>query len=270
MVILMCDQTKTPEGLLVCRDTGEVLGVDFEEDWPGSPSSTVVYPPGYIRAPTFVPSPSGKPRGFRKLKDKIMRRTLSGVELLLYRRLKRLMNIASYLGVNKKVTSKAIELLSALHSKGVRRMTECDLAAVLLIAHNLYGLNPPVSLVEFQQCGDPEKGVNPMSKLLARAIAISERLGVSLKVPSAEERLRFFVEEYARELGIKDQHSIEVAKSLALKFWRLRAHGVVTTVAYCAAYIVAKAIGVKPENVKRRCTKLLARLNRNIALVFEV
>ena len=266
----MCEQTKTPEGLLVCRDTGEVVGVDFEEDWHGSPSGTVVYPPGYIRAPAVVPSPSWKPRGLRKLKDKITRRTLSKGEYLLYRRIKKLVNIASSFEVQKKVLSKAIEMVSTLHSKGVRRMTECDLAAVLLIAHNLYGLNPPVSLVEFQQCGDLEKGVNPKGKLLARAIAISEKLGVSLKVPSAEERLRFFVEEYARDLGIKDQHTIEVAKSLALKLWRLRAHGVVTTVAYCSAYIVARATGVKPENIKRRCTKLLARLNHSIALVFEV
>jgi transcription initiation factor TFIIIB Brf1 subunit/transcription initiation factor TFIIB len=266
----MCEQTKTPEGLLVCKDSGEVVGVDFEEDWPGSPSGTVVYPPGYIRAPAVVPSPGGKPRGLRKLKDKILRRTLSKEEQLLYRRLKRLVNIASSLEVNKKVLSKAIEMVSALHSKGVRRMTECDLAAVLLLAHNFYGLNPPVPLVEFQQCGDPEKHINPQGKLFRRAMIISEKLGLTLRVPSAEERLRFFVEEYAREIGLRDQRAIEVAKSLALKLWRLRAYGVITTVAYCSAYIVARATGVKPESTRSRCTKLLARLNHNIALVFEV
>jgi transcription initiation factor TFIIIB Brf1 subunit/transcription initiation factor TFIIB len=270
MVVETCERTKTVEGLIVCKETGDVIGVEMTEEQFGSPEFTVVYTPTAVDIPILLINRGDKPRGFSRAPDKTPRQTLGRSDAVLAEKLRKLKHLAGSLEAPRKVVLRAAEIVRKAHSRRVPKMDDCTIAAALLIAYNLSKLSPPVSLLEFQGCMDESSGSTPTFKLFSRVLYLAERLNLGLHVLSSDDKLKFYTAEAAREIGLESREAVEIAMSLAVKLWRMRVGGVIPSVSTVSALIVAKALGVKRRG-RRRCSwKIMGRAIRITAPLFEV
>jgi transcription initiation factor TFIIIB Brf1 subunit/transcription initiation factor TFIIB len=241
----------TPEGLIVCRDTGEVIGVVMEHSVP--------YGEAYADRPSWHVLPSMKPnivapRGMRKpvswVKPGFLKSERKLVDLL-----QRLHELASRFQVPRIVVDDAAVVLRKVLSMQASRPSsyDCLVYVSLLVALNARGARVPDELWR--------EAWKARCKVLSWATRLQHLLPRS-SVPSLRDRIAVMVEERCRELGVNGDLA-SLAKRLALEAWdvkvrcgvsRVGPKAMVDAIIYAVLLVygeVEKARKLKPKNVAR-------------------
>ncbi len=241
----------TIEGLIVCRDTGEVMGVEMEH--------TVPYGEAYAVRPSWHAPPSLKPnlvapRGMRKPVDWVKPYFLKN-ERKLVELLQRLHEIAPRFQVPRIVVDDAAVVLRKVLSTRVSRPPsyDCLVYVALLVALNARGVRVPDELWR--------EAWKAKCKILSWATRLQHLLHRS-DAPSLRDRVAVLVEERCRELGVNGD-LVSLAKRLALEAWdakirsgvsRVGLKALVDAVVYAVLLVygeIEKARKLKPKNVAR-------------------
>jgi len=241
------DIVKTPEGLYVCLQTGEVLGFEM---LPGSPEEPpIALNPlsyGFIhlsakRNPNPLKKQSSAPRRVKGYTQ---------VEAKLYKALARLKDIAAVFEVPLPALDDASILLRkvvATHYTGKHPIGDCDLAAMLILASNARGFHVPPGLGEV--CEEPG-GVTPYlvkySKLAPRPAR-----GATLK-----DRIEAEVSRLCALVGL-DGEACRMARELAWDTWLYKTRrrlpkGSPSTMAKLAVHAMAKLTGLDMKAVQAK------------------
>jgi transcription initiation factor TFIIIB Brf1 subunit/transcription initiation factor TFIIB len=252
----------TPEGLIVCRDTGEVIGVEME------PSSGVfVERPSWHVPPSLKPKPE-RPRGLRKPLDRVrphfLRSDKTLVELLT-----KLHELASRFQIPQTTIDDAAIVLRKVMSMGASRPSsyDCLVYVALFVALNARGARVPEELWR--------EAWKTKCKVLSWATRLQSLLHRS-NAPSLRDRVATMVEEKCRQLGV-DGDLASLAKKLALEAWdakvrngasRIGLKAVVDTVVY--AVLLVHGETEKARKLKLRSADMRARRLIKSMLVVEV
>jgi len=197
----------TPEGLIVCRGTGEVIGVEMEPSWPAD--GFFVERPSWHAPPSLKPKPRS-PRGLRKPVDRVRPHFLRSDETLV-ELLTKLRELASRFQIPKATVDDAAVVLRKVVSMGASRPLsyDCLVYVALLVALNARGLRVPE---EFWR-----EAWKTKCKVLSWATRLQPLLSRS-DAPSLRDRVAALVEEKCRKLGV-DGNLASLAKKLALEAW---------------------------------------------------
>jgi transcription initiation factor TFIIIB Brf1 subunit/transcription initiation factor TFIIB len=254
----------TPEGLIVCRDTGEVIGVEME---PSRPDGVFVERPSWHAPPSLKPKP-GRPRGLRKPVDRVRPHFLRSDETLV-ELLTKLHELASRFQISKATVDDAAIVLRKVVSMGASRPLsyDCLVYVALLVALNARGLRVPE---EFWR-----EAWKAKCKVLSWATRLQPLLSRS-DAPSLRDRVVALVEEKCRKLGV-DGDLASLAKKLALEAWdakvrngvnRVGLKAIVDTVVY--AVLLVHGETEKARKLKLRSADMRARRLIKSMLVVEV
>jgi hypothetical protein len=252
----------TPEGLIVCRDTGEVLGVEMEHSVP--------YGEAYADRPSWHSPPSlklklGAPRGMRKPVDWVKPGFLKS-EKKLVEILQRLHELASRFQVPQVVVDDAAVVIRKVLSTHMSRPPsyDCLVYVSLLVALNARGARVPEEL--WREAWKTE------CRVLSWATRFQHLLYRS-SAPSLRDRIAAMVEERCRQLGVNGDLAY-IAKKLALEAWDAKVRNGVSRVGLKAVVdaVIYAVLLVYGEVEKARKLKLknAARSLVNSMLVVEV
>jgi transcription initiation factor TFIIIB Brf1 subunit/transcription initiation factor TFIIB len=255
----------TPEGLIVCRDAGEVIGVEMEHSVP--------YGEAYADRPSWHVLPSLKPnlaapRGMRKPIDWVKLYFLKS-EKKLVELLQRLHELASKFQVPQIVVDDAAVVLRKVLSTHASRPTsyDCLVYVSLLVALNVRGVRVPEELWR--------EAWKAKCKVLSWATRLQHLLHRS-DLPRLRDRVAAMVEEKCRKLGV-DGDLASLAKKLAFEAWdakvrngvsRIGLKAIVDTVVY--AVLLVHGETEKARKLKLRSADMRARRLIKSMLVIEV
>jgi transcription initiation factor TFIIIB Brf1 subunit/transcription initiation factor TFIIB len=246
----MCEGTiTTPEGLIVCRDTGEVVGVVMEHSVP--------FGEAFADRPSWHVPPSLKPnlvapRGMKKPIDWVKPHFLKS-EKKLVELLQRLHEIAPRFQVPQIVVEDAAVVLRKVLSMSRPSSYDCLVYVALLVALNARGVRVPDELWR--------ETWKTKCKVLSWATRLQHLLHRS-DAPSLRDRIAVMVEERCRKLGVNGD-LVALAKRLALEAWdakvrsgvsRVGLKALVDAVIYAVLLVhgeVEKARKLKPKNIAR-------------------
>jgi hypothetical protein len=255
----------TPEGLIVCRDTGEVIGVEMEHSVPFGEVFAVR--PSWHVLPSLKPNLAA-PRGMKKpidwVKPSFLKNEKKLVELL-----QRLHELASKFQVPQTVVDDAAVVLRKVWSTHASRPSsyDCLVYVSLLVALNTRGLRVPE---EFWR-----EAWKTKCKVLSWATRLQSLLHRS-NAPSLRDRVVAMVEEKCRQLGV-DGDLASLAKRLALEAWdakvrngvsRVGLKAIVDTVVY--AVLLVHGGAEKARKLKLRSADMRARRLIKNMLIVEV
>jgi transcription initiation factor TFIIIB Brf1 subunit/transcription initiation factor TFIIB len=241
----------TPEGLIVCRDTGEVIGVEMEHSVP--------YGEAYADRPSWHVLPSLKPnlaapRGMKKPIDWVKLYFLKS-ERKLVELLQRLHELAPKFQVPQIVVDDAaVVLRKVLSTQAIRPPSyDCLVYVALLVALNARGVRVPEELWR--------EAWKANCKVLSWATRLQHLLHRS-DAPSLRDRIAVLAEERCRKLGVNGDLA-SLAKKLALEAWdakvrsgvsKIGLRAAVDAVVYAVLLVhgeVEKARKLKPKNAAR-------------------
>ena len=259
----MCEGTiTTPEGLIVCRDTGEVVGVVMEHTVPFG--EAFADRPSWHMPSTLKPKPV-TPKGMRKPVDWVKPHFLRSDERLV-ELLQRLHELAPRFQVPRIVVDDAAVVLRKVLSARVSRPPsyDCLVYVSLLVALNVRGARVPEELWR--------EAWKANCKVLSWATRLQHLLHRS-SVPSLRDRVAVLIEERCRELGVNGDLA-SLAKRLALEAWDAKIRSGATKVGLKALVdaVMYAVLLVHGEVEKARKLKLrnAARSLVNRMLVVEV
>jgi hypothetical protein len=262
----MCEGTiTTPEGLIVCRDTGEVVGVVMEHRVPFG--EAFADRPSWHVPSTLKPKPV-MPRGMRKPVDYVRPHFLKSDERLVGL-LQRLHELAPKFQVPRIVVEDAAVVLRKVLSTHASRPQsyDCLVYVSLLVALNARGVRVLDELWR--------EAWKTKCKILSWATRLQHLLHRS-SVPSLRDRVAILVEERCRQLGVNGDLA-SLAKRLALEAWdakvrngvsRIGLKAIVDTVVYAVLLVHGEV--EKARKLKLRSADVRARRLVKSMLVVEV
>jgi transcription initiation factor TFIIIB Brf1 subunit/transcription initiation factor TFIIB len=254
----------TPEGLIVCRDTGEVIGVEME---PSRPDGVFVERPSWHALPSLKPKPK-RPRGLRKPVDQVKPHSLPSDKTLV-ELLTKLHELASRFQIPQTTIDDAAIVLRKVMSMGASRPLsyDCLVYVALFVALNARGARVPEELWR--------EAWKTKCKVLSWATRLQHLLYRS-NAPSLRDRVAAMVEEKCRKLGVNGDLA-SLAKKLALEAWdakvrsgvsRIGLKAVVDAVVY--AILLVHGETEKARKLKLRSADIRARRLIKSMLVVEV
>jgi len=235
----MCDVDRTPEGLLVCRDTGEVLGVEFDHHSYHETPQFEPFTPAVHGLYVNVRRPMGPARGFSSpgARDRVKTSKFNAREYPLVKVLKFVSEVAGLLELPSIVVyDSAITLRKLYSSKNA--VSECTVAAVILHSLASRGFSVPHQLYDLFDCSRGE--------VTSELYRLQRVLGSSTKRASLLEALEGKVEELCAATGCGDA---ELARRFVRRLYEVDKMFVqsftVPTLAQAAVYLAARLRGVK-------------------------
>ena len=238
----MCDGTVvTPEGLIVCRDTGEVLGVEMEHE-PRSVWGESSHAMTLDRATHYfvqLKRPKGGILGKQAPDAGRVRQRLEARDVKIVHVLSVLHEMAERLGAPRSVVEDvATALRKLLDSNSAKGLglddVECEVATALTVALSNRGMFVPDWLREYCERGETLSRAMKYSQLIPRVTVMPARRTVEATA-----------ESLSAEIGLK---GVTLAKKLATEAWDLKLKlgfnkGAPSAYARVAVYIVAKLTG---------------------------
>jgi len=235
----MCEVTTTPEGLRVCLDTGEVLGVEFDHHSYHENPHHEPFTPAIHGLFVDVRRPMGPARGFSSpgARDRVKTSKFNAREYALVKILKFVSEVAGLLELPPIVVyDSAVTLRRLYSSKNV--VSECTIAAVILHSLASRGFSVPHQFYDLFDCSRGE--------VTSELYRLQRVLGLTFKRASLLEVLEGKVEEFCAAVNCGDA---ELARRFVRRLYevdRLLVQSfTVPTLARAAVYLAARLRGVK-------------------------
>lgn len=235
----MCEVTTTPEGLRVCLDTGEVLGVEFDHHSYAETPQFEPFTPAVHGLYVDVRRPMGPAIGFSSpgARDRVKTSKFNAREYPLVKVLKFVSEVAGLLELPRIVVHDSAVTLRRLYSSK-NAVTECTVAAVILHSLASRGFSVPPQLYDLFSCSRGE--------ITTEAYRLQRMLGLTFKRASLLEALEGKVEELCAAVNCGDA---ELARRFVRRLYevdRLLVQSfTMPTLARAAVYLAARLRGVK-------------------------
>jgi len=238
----MCNQVVTPEGLAVCRDTGEVVGAVFDQYDDFDSPQYEPFSPAIHGLVVDVKRPAGKLRGTPSpgARDRVKALKVSSRDYTLVKALKRVSELASLLELPRIAVYDASTVVKRIISSNVvKGVSDCTLVASLLYALKSRGFHAPLELFDVTEC--PKRVVFSELYNIQRALGLSPPQDRQVSLVEVINRK---VEELCARAGCGDA---ELAKKLVRKLYEtdksiVQSH-TVETVAKAAVYLASRLRG---------------------------
>jgi len=261
----MCEVTTTPEGLRVCLDTGEVLGVEFDHHSYTETPQFEPFTPAVHGLYVNVKRPMGPARGFSSpgARDRVKTSKFNAREYPLVKVLKFVSEVAGLLELPSIVVYDSAVTLRRLYSSK-NAVSECSVAAVILHSLASRGFSVPHQFYGLFDCSRGE--------VTSELYRLQRVLGLTFKRASLLEALEGKVEELCVATGCGDA---ELARRFVRRLYevdRLLVQSfTVPTLAQAAVYLAARLRGAKIPQYMDMYVRVMRKLaSRGLKLEVKV